>query len=974
MADFAGKTAPVLGAKIRAPRPAGLQRGRLDAALARLDECRLGLVVAPAGSGKTTLLAQVAAASAPPAAWFRAETSDGDPATLLRGLHAALHAVLPGLAGDWADGEAAAAALEAMPSPRVLLVIDDLHTLAGTPAETVLERFLECSPAGLRLLAGSRLPPGFNLSRLRVAGSLLELSGEHLRFRTWEVERLFADVYHEPLRPDDLAELSRRTEGWAAALYLFHLATRDRPSHERHRTLSQIGSRSRLVGEYLARNVVGGLPAELGTFLVETSVLGCLSSPLCDAFLGTSGSRALLEALAGRQILSHSSGSHHADHAEDTYRCHEVLRSHLEAALVERIGEAEARGRYRRAAVLLEGAQALPEALYAWSRAEDWEEMARLLGRDGDQISGDPGAWLDLLPSALRAHDPWLLLATARQHRAAGRWRTAMEHYRRAETAFGERAPSGRCHRERQALACWLDGDHVPAGEWFAPLLGAVRRNPSEAGEVSLAGAGVHAAFAGGLALLLAGHLREARTQLISVAEASAASAVLASGARLAGAVAGLLAGDPAAAAEAGSVAEDAEKLGIPWLSRMSRAALALSDRPDGLSEAAGARLAFDRMDDPWGSGLAAVLEGLGALRLGQSRDDLLAGAAARFKALGASCLEAWCSGARALAGSQTGHPEALDLARRAEMTARSLGLLVPLAHAYDALAILQPARAGELRALAVATADEAGLATGVPCVVSIPSRSRGKVAEPVVLQFFGGFRLTVNGRRRELTGLKPRARELFRLLASQAGRPLHREVLLESLWPDTSPESGMRNLQVGVSSLRQCLQRALGPPKQLKNQPAIGIERDGDAYRLAFSPEVAFDLLEFEQALRSGKAAQVAGDVRAAVASLECALEMYGGDLLPEDGPAEWVVTRRERCRGEAAGAARALAELLLDTDEPAGAARVCQRGLEIDPYQDALWRMLIAAHERVPNPLAAARARGGYEEVLEGLGCLGL
>lgn len=963
MPDSAPPT-PVLGAKIRAPRPVGLRRGRLDAALVPLEECRLGLVVAPAGSGKTTLLAQVAAASTPPSAWLRAETSDGDPATFLRGLHAALHAVLPGLTGEWADGEAAAAALEALHSPRVLLVIDDLHTLGGTSAERVLERFLECSPPGLRLLAGSRLPPGFNLSRLRVAGSLLELNAEDLRFRTWEVERLFADVYKEPLRPEDLAELSRRTEGWAAALYLFHLATRERPPHVRHRTLSQIGSRSRLVGEYLARNVVGGLPPELGTFLVGTSVLGCLSAPLCDAFLGGSGSRALLDALAGRQILSPSS---HPDHppVEDTYRCHEVLRSHLEAALVEQIGEAEARDAYRRAAVLLEGAGALPEALYAWSRAEDWEEMARLLGRQGDQISGDPGAWLDLLPSALRAHDPWLLLATARQHRSAGRWRTAMDHYRRAEAAFGERAPAARCHRERQALACWLDGDLVPAGEWFAPLLGAVRHSSSDAGEPAAGTGALQTAFAAGLGLLLAGRLREARAQLTVVADAPAASAVLASGARLGSAVAGLLAGDPSAEAEAGAVAEDAEKLGIPWLSRMSRAALALSDRPDGLSEAAGARLAFDRMDDPWGSGLAALLEGLGALRLGQSRDDLLARAAARFKALGASTLETWCSGARALVGSQNGHPEAPDLARRAEIAARSLGLLVPLAHAYNALATLQPARAGELHALAVATAEEAGLAAASLRVA--PSAEAG-AGERVVLQFFGGFRLTVDGRRRDLSALKPRARELFRLLASQCGRPLHREVLLEALWPDTPVESGLRNLQVAVSSLRQCLQRVVGGPKDGGD---ISLERDGDAYRLAFRGSVTFDLIEFEHALGRARAAPARDDNRTAATAFERVLELYTGDLLPEDGPAEWVVTRRESCRWEAAGAARSLAELLLE-GQPAAAARFCQRGLEIDPYQDGLWRMLIAAHERVPNPLAAARARGRYEDVLQGLGCL--
>jgi DNA-binding SARP family transcriptional activator len=194
----------------------------------------------------------------------------------------------------------------------------------------------------------------------------------------------------------------------------------------------------------------------------------------------------------------------------------------------------------------------------------------------------------------------------------------------------------------------------------------------------------------------------------------------------------------------------------------------------------------------------------------------------------------------------------------------------------------------------------------------------------------------------------------------------VHREVLLESLWPDATPEGGTRNLQVAVSSLRHVLGRALGNP------PPLHVERNGDAYRLAVTAGTSVDLVEFDQAAAAARGARASGDAPAAIAALERMLDLYIGDLLPEDGPAEWVVGVRERRRWEAAGAARMLAEYLLEQDNPGSAARACEWGLLVDPYQDALWRLLISAHEHVPNPLAAGKARRRYQEVLQGLECV--
>ena len=94
----------------------------------------------------------------------------------------------------------------------------------------------------------------------------------------------------------------------------------------------------RLLREYLAQNVLFGLPEDLREFLVDTCVLGRLSGPLCDRLRGTTGSGALLDELARRSVFTVP-----VEDAEDAFRYHEVLRQHLDRMLVEAIGEAEAR-------------------------------------------------------------------------------------------------------------------------------------------------------------------------------------------------------------------------------------------------------------------------------------------------------------------------------------------------------------------------------------------------------------------------------------------------------------------------------------------------------------------------------------------------------------------------------------------------------------------------------------------------------
>lgn len=980
---------PVVPAKVRVPALHALPRERLEASLSRIAEYRLGLVVAPAGSGKTTLLARLAEIVPTPVAWYRAESWDGELPRLLAHLASAIHAAIGHLGGDHESIEAIVRELESWPGERLVLVVDDLHLLEGTAAERGLERLIDYAPPSLTTIAGARNAPSFNLSRLRVSGGLLEFGADDLRFRPWEVERLFRDFYRAYVPPQELALLASRTEGWAAGLQLFHLATRDKPPDERRRILAGVTAGSRLTRDYLTRNVLADLDDEVREFLVETSVLGRLSGALCDQLLGRTGSRATLELLERRQIFTAALDD------EGTYRYHEVLRAHLLALLLDERGERAAREMHLRAGSLLEAAGALPEALAAYSHAEDWGAIERLLGRTGERLLAAPIAWMDALPPALIRNDPWLILASARRARDEGRWSVALEAFDRAQRAFGSAEQAAACRRERTALGVWLDPTPYRGTDWSAVLRAATIREPNGARRIAATLEEPAARLVEGIAALIAGDAGAALGVLRSVAEDESTPPAEAVAARLAAGVAMLLIGDDSVLGVLDAAVETSERLGRRWLARLGRAVRVLAAGTGG-DEIALARAACHADGDAWGDALISLGEAW--LAPGWS-EAATAGerAAVALRGLGAGAIEAWARSFVALSLAAGDEAGARTEGAHAELFARSVGMAGPRSLAYAALARSDPAHAAEYAQLAESVAVRSGLpmtllahradgrppgdrtsggmpgerANGHPFSPSpggSAARNRAMVSragddgpDGVAICGFGGFSLSVGGRPFDLSLVKPRVRALLRFLVLNTGRPVHREVIVEALWPDSGRASGARSLHVALSSVRRLLDAPDG---------WATLVRDGDAYRLDIRDGVRFDVADFEQGAVEGRKARAEGRDDDARAAFERALHAYRGELMPEDGPADWVVDRRDRCRSLVVEVSRSLAELCLRHGDPRAAADAAAAGIAADRYHDPLWRLLIEAHDDAGDQGAASRARIEYQAVLAQLG----
>lgn len=956
MIDSAVKRKSPVRAKLQIPEARGLLRHRLNDLLAgEVSAHRAVFVIAPAGSGKTTLLSQFASGVPDPVAWYRAETSDGEPEAFLTYLEGALASAHPELGGGWSTIEDAVRAVEECPKVKLLLIIDDLHTVRGSPAESLLGRLVELMPPNLTILGASRTAPDLRLSKLRLDNSLMELGAEDLRFRSWEVERLFWEFYEARLPPEELAELARRTGGWAAGLQLFHLATRDKTCIQRRKMLRALAVRAPLARDYLSQNVIDGLPPSLRTFLVQTSVLGRVSAALCDTFLGTKGSAKLLAELENRQLFTESLGD------DDLYSYHEVLRSYLQCLLLQELGEDECRAQFLRAAHLLEGQGAVEDALYAYCRAGAWEAVGETLSKNGEQLSTNTGVWIDELPSAVRTQDPWVLLATARRCRDWGQWKKALGLYRQAENAFLNEAGRQLCSRERSVLASWIESSPSRDDDLSAIVRSAASEYPLRSGELAAHRPGVSGRLAAGLCYLLGGHLSEARSLLSAVVQSSDAGQAVVAGARIGRAVAALLSGETEAKEELELAAKEAEFIGAAWLVRISTAALALSDRPGALEDAAAVHAAFVRDEDLWGSSIAGFFEGMGALIHGVCRPFVFAEAAQGFRELGAATLEAWCLLGEALMNTQQGVPDAASRFRNAEVLADSVGVGASTALCQ----LVQRSKGG------VQSPEQIEMrGNGLPVRqgrISKPVESQEPEfpgASSILIRCFGEFGIELDGRPIDLTGLKPRPRQLLHLLSLRYGEWVHKEVLLEALWPDAGIESGTRSLHVAVSAVRQAL--GFAAPADCGRI----IRREGNAYRFFVPGARSHDVQQFSDLCKVGAAARRAGEMGKALTAFQQAVNLYGGELLPEEGPAEWVVSARELYKSKAADAAECLAEIQAGRGEFGAAALSAEWGLKVDGCRDPLWRLLIKAYERGEQFAAAAEARRRYAVVLTELG----
>ncbi|MDQ4029367.1 MAG: LuxR C-terminal-related transcriptional regulator [Actinomycetota bacterium] len=409
---------------IPTPRREWVSRADLIPRLGTSSLPKLVLIDAPAGWGKTTLLTQWCARDVNQAcfAWLSLDSADNDPVRFWTYVVEALSSVAPGLGEDALSSLAAPGTSivgdflprllndAATPGDRLILILDDYHSITNIEIQEGLAFTIEHLPPRLRLVVATRSDPALPLARLRARGDMLEMRIGDLRFSREEADSLLNDALSLGLSQSSVTHLHDRTEGWAAGLYLAVLSMRNHPDPSAF--IEEFAGNDRNIVDFLSSEVLSGQSEETRDFLVKTSILERLTGPLCDAVTKETNSAERLENIERENLFLVP-----LDNTRRWFRYHglfaQLLRHELGRHESELVSEL-----HRRASSWHRRAGSVSAAIRHAIAAGDFNVASDLItdhwyGYLQRGRLATVGDWLDALGDERVANDPRLCLTKA---------------------------------------------------------------------------------------------------------------------------------------------------------------------------------------------------------------------------------------------------------------------------------------------------------------------------------------------------------------------------------------------------------------------------------------------------------------------------------------------------------------------------------------------------------------------------------
>jgi ATP/maltotriose-dependent transcriptional regulator MalT/DNA-binding SARP family transcriptional activator len=391
-----------------------LPRPRLFARLDAARERPVVWIAAPPGSGKSTLVASYVEARRLPHVWYQVDAGDSDPATFMHYMRMAAQALLgkrgaalPVYASEPQQDLARFSRtfcrdlFAALPEG-TLIVLDNFHEARSSAEQrAAFAQGLEEVPEGINVVVLSRADPPAEFARLGARQQIARIDVADLRCTEDEAMALLGGT---PLDRDQIRRIQRQSDGWAAALVLL----REHLSRPNATVEESLGEGRDAIFQYFAGEIFTRAKPENQRALMVTAILPSMTEAEAVELAGHEDVSRLLEYLYRRHLFVDRRRG-----AETTWHYHALFREFLLEEGRRRLGSAERRELCAHAARLLEARGEADGALALYRDAGEFEAMRRLIREHALEWARHGRAqglsdWIDALPEAMRAEDPWL--------------------------------------------------------------------------------------------------------------------------------------------------------------------------------------------------------------------------------------------------------------------------------------------------------------------------------------------------------------------------------------------------------------------------------------------------------------------------------------------------------------------------------------------------------------------------------------
>ncbi|WP_309647970.1 BTAD domain-containing putative transcriptional regulator [Nocardioides sp.] len=194
------------------------------------------------------------------------------------------------------------------------------------------------------------------------------------------------------------------------------------------------------------------------------------------------------------------------------------------------------------------------------------------------------------------------------------------------------------------------------------------------------------------------------------------------------------------------------------------------------------------------------------------------------------------------------------------------------------------------------------------------------------------------------------KTKDLLRLLALSAGRPVRSSHLIEKLWPTATPERGRGSLRTAASQIR----RTVG---------ASCLARHPEGLILI---DTRVDVVDFLELVRDAHRAAREERPDAAVVIGARAESLYSGDFHASDDDSPWARGERHRLQAARQGMLAESARCALQIGLPRDALELATTAVALDALSEGAHRSLMQAHAELGEIAAALRVYEHYRALL--------
>ncbi|MBW6464882.1 MAG: hypothetical protein K0B06_00065 [Brevefilum sp.] len=314
------------------------------------------------------------------------------------------------------------------------LVLDDFHLVCDVPDVIgFMDWIIEHLPSKMHVIISTRHTLNFpSLNKWSVKDEVLKIAKEDLAFTGEEVALLFEQQYGIILSELSVDQLLKKTEGWAIGLQMIWQTLQNNPDLTIQQVLEDERQSKSTLFEYLAEDVLGGLPLHIQNFLLQTSILSKLENTACDFLLTIENSDVVLSEL-------NDSGLFVEELRPGVYRYHQMFRTFL-LSQIQR-NPSQVSDLHLKIASYFRAHEYWEEAIYHLLSAHDYFQVNQIMENIGKQFIQDGrhesiNYWIHEIPEPHRKSFPYLIYLLGEVNRYLGSFEDALDYYHQAERLY----------------------------------------------------------------------------------------------------------------------------------------------------------------------------------------------------------------------------------------------------------------------------------------------------------------------------------------------------------------------------------------------------------------------------------------------------------------------------------------------------------------------------------------------------------